>query len=253
MSEQLDLGMDGLLRQGAPSFAYPPTPAIADAVVARVRAEQPRGLAGVFDWLRGPALRPALAALAVVAVIVGSLLAVEQSRTAIAEFFGVGGVKVDRTPLAGPTPLALSPDSFAEPATIGEVQARVGFPLRFYMEGGAPANIDRVYLGDTNSTAPYAIFVYPEFDLYQREFGFFGKGGLDPSLIQDIGFDGTPAIWIEQGGHIAESYDAQGRLLVESRRSVDRATLLWERDGVTLRLETGLSQEEAIDVARSIR
>jgi len=66
-------------------------------------------------------------------------------------------------------------------------------------------------------------------------------------------FGGQPALWIDEGGHIASFLDEAGRVVVESRRTVDRATLLWEEGGITYRLETSLSQEEAIRVAESLR
>jgi len=102
---------------------------------------------------------------------------------------------------------------------------------------------------------PVVIFVYEDegFDLYQTRQGYFGKGAPDPSLIHEIAFGGHPALWIDEGGHIASFLDGQGRVVVESRRSVDRATLLWEEDGITYRLETSLSQEEAVRVAESLR
>jgi hypothetical protein len=100
----------------------------------------------------------------------------------------------------------------------------------------------------------YAVIVsYDAYDLYETSAGLFGKGLPDPALLNEIEFDGRDAYWIEEGGHIAESYDAQGRLVVESRRTVDRATLLWEDGEVGYRLETSLSQDEALDVARSLR
>jgi len=246
------LEMDALLRRASSGFAYPPTPRIAEAVVARLRAAPERS--SLLERLFGaPVARAAAGAMLALLAVVGVSLAVPQSRDALADLFGLSSVRVDRTPYVGPTPPVLSPESFARPATIEQARSAVDFPLRFYERDGVRYYPIAVYIADADSTIPYPILVYDDFDLYEREDGFFGKGGPDPSLIHEIEFDGMPALWIDQGGHIAETYDAEGRLIVESVRTVDRATLIWEEDGVAFRLETSLRQAEAIEVARSVR
>ena len=246
------LHVDALLRGAARDFAYPATPPIATRVSALLRERAARP--SLFEGLWGaPPARAAAGALAALLAVIGISLAVPQSRDALADFFGLSGVRIDRTPITGPTPAPLAPQSFAQPATIEEAEAIVQFPLRFPTEDGARLEPRAVYLVDLNSTIPFPIFVYEEYDLWQRSGGFFGKGGPDPSLIHEIEFDGQPAVWIDEGGHVAQSYDEYGRLLIETVRSVDRATLLWERDGITYRLETSLSREEAFEVARSLR
>jgi hypothetical protein len=251
MSPEL-LEIDVLLRRASREFVYPQTPRVSEGVAARLRSE-PSGPSPFERLFAVPVARAASAALLVLAAIIGASIAVPQSRGALADFLGLNSVRVDRMPYAGPTPPVLSPNSFARPATIEEARAAVAFPLRLYERDGVRYYPNAVYIGDAGSTAAYPILVYDDFDLYEREGGFFGKGGPDPSLIHEIEFDGLPALWIDQGGHIAETYDAEGRLIVESVRTVERATLLWERDGVAFRLETSLSQAEAIEVARSLR
>jgi hypothetical protein len=246
------LAIDALLRRASGAFAYPPTPRIADAVAARLRDEPARPPL-LPRLLAAPLARAAAGAALALLLVLGVSLAVPRSREALADFFGLSSVRVDRTPHVGPTPPALSPESFARPATIEEARAAVAFPLRFYERDGVRYYPNAVYLADAGSTIPYPILVYDDFDLYERQGGFFGKGGPDPDLIHEIEFDGMPALWIDEGGHIAETYDAEGRLIVESVRTVERATLIWERDGITFRLETALSQAGAIEVARSLR
>ena len=240
--------VEALLRSAADSFAYPPTPPIAQAVRARLR-EAP-GAAPQRWWAR-PAFRAALAVLAVGALITGSALAVPQSRSALAKFFGLSHVRVETQPTGGPTPPALSPASFARPSSLDEAQLAVDFPLRLPVRDGARLEPDAVYLQGEGAVMPIAILVYEDYDLYQTRLGFFGKG-TDPSLLHEVSFGGHDALWIDEGGHIATFLDEQGRLVVESRRTVGRATLLWEENGVTYRLETSLSQEEAIAVAESL-
>jgi len=191
-------------------------------------------------------------ALTAALLIAGAALAVPQSRTALAKFFGLSHVRVEVGATPGPTPRPLSPNSFAKPASLAEAQTAVDFPLRLPTRDGARLEPDAVYV---QAELPAVIFVYERegFDLYETRSGFFRKGLPDQSLIHEITFDGTPALWIDQGGHIAEFLDAEGRLIVQSLRSVDRATLFWEQNGITYRLETSLSQAEAIEIAQSLQ
>lgn len=249
--------MDALLRRASRAFAYPQTPAMVVAVTARLREPGPSVLGVLAEivrgWWRRPLPRIAVAVVITALVVLGAALAVPQSRTALADFFGLSNVRVDEEPSVGQLPPVLSPGSFAAPVLLADAQDAVDFPLRFPTSDGARLEPNAVYLQGENTSAPAVIFVYEEFDLYQTRAGFFGKGGPDLSLIHEIEFGGQPALWIDEGGHIASFLDEQGRLVVESRRTVERATLLWERDGVTYRLETALSQEEAIRAAELLR
>ncbi|MDZ4277989.1 MAG: DUF4367 domain-containing protein, partial [Dehalococcoidia bacterium] len=134
-------------------------------------------------------------------------------------------------------------------------QDAVDFPLRFPTQNGRQLFPDAVYLQGESASARVVIFVYDQegFDLYQSRTALFSKGGPDAATFHEIEFDGHPALWIDGGGHIASFLDAQGRVVVESQRTVERATLLWEQSEITYRLETSLSQDEAIQIAQSLR
>ena len=243
--------VEELLRSAAASLAYPPTPPIARAVQARLR-EAGRGPARAEHWWARPAFRLALAAAALVVAVT---IALPQSRSALAKFFGLSNVRIESQPTAGPTPPALSPQSFARPSSIEDARSIVDFALRFPTSDGDQLEPDAVYLQGEDAGRPVVIFVYEDegYDLYQSRLGIFSKGGPDPSLVHELSFAGHNALWIDEGGHIATFLDEQDRLVVESRRTVGRATLLWEEDGITYRLETSLSQQEAIDVAESLK
>ncbi len=112
---------------------------------------------------------------------------------------------------------------------------------------------EAVYIQGTG--VPVVILGYEskDFDLYQSSTGFYGKGLPDADLSRESSVHGLPAIWIDSGGHIARSLDANGRLLIETERTVERGTLLWEEGEISYRLETGLSEREAILLAESLR
>ena len=264
MSQQLTSehsDVEALLRVSAKAFDYPRTPNIAMGVGLRLDDEaRTHVIAAWFTgWLRQvvarPVLRIALAVLLVAAVVVASALVVPQSREALADFFGLSHVKVEVGPVLELPPPVLSPDSFAEPATLSAAQERVDFVIRLPTVDGTRMTPDAVYIEDRSPGAEVVITVYEEegFDLYQSAQGHFSKGLPSSDLLLDTTVHGQEAIWIGVGGHIASSLDDQGRVVVETLRSIERATLLWEEMGVTYRLETRMSLEEAIRIAESLR
>jgi hypothetical protein len=101
---------------------------------------------------------------------------------------------------------------------------------------------------------PVAILVFngAGYDLSQTVTGRFDKQVPDEAQVRQLDIDGNAALWFEGGGHVASFLDQQGRVVVESRRLVSGATLLWQDGPVTYRLETALTLEEAIAVARSL-
>jgi hypothetical protein len=241
------VAIDSLLGRTAREFSYPATPRISPGVMARVREPQ-RATQG-FAW--GTAWRFAGAAAVVIAIVAGAALAVPQSREALADFFGLSHVRIEVGPNLGPPAPVLDPDNFARPATLSEAQAAVDFDLRFPTTDGERIVPDATLLAYEASTV---IFLYEDegYDLYQTRGGLFGKGAPEPSSYEALEIDGVPAYWFFEGNHIAWLEDEYGRVVIESRRTVERATLLWEDAGITYRLETSLSQEEAIEVARSL-
>jgi hypothetical protein len=257
MNEDLDLvRMEALLRRAANAFAYPPTPHVAGAVQSRLRERV--SLADKLGstqagWWRKPAMAALGMALAVF-VALGAAIAVPQSRGALADFFHLSHVRIDTRPTTGLTPMVLAAGNFARPSTVDEARQAVDFPLKFPTRDGVALQPDAVYMQGENSNMPVAIFVYEQegYDLYQTRQGFFGKG-VDRAIVHQISFAGHGAYWIDEGGHIAQFLDAQGRTVVESRRTVERATLLWEESGITYRLETSLPQADAIALAESLR
>ncbi len=248
--------VDALLRVSAKAFSYPRTPnVIAASVRIRLDDEAPSLAERLRAVLARPVLRAAAAVLLVAAVVVSSALLVPQSREALADFFGLSHVKIEIGPVLGPPPPVLSPDSFAEPATLAGARAALEFEIRLPVQDGVWLLPDAVYLQEVDQSAPIVILVYEKdgFDLSFRSTGFFGKGLPDPDLTRDSNVNGRPAIWIGSGGHIARSLDADGNLLIETERTVERGTLLWEDGGISYRLETGLSERDAILLAESLR
>lgn len=246
--------MDLLLRRAAAGFSYPATPSFAASVTARLEgADAPADLMETMRrWWRRPALRAALATLGAVALVLGAVLAIPQSRTAVADLLGLSHVQV-RPLTETDLPPALGPEDFALLVTAEVAQGKSTVPLRLPTYPNGVGGPDAVYLQILGADT-VTIFVYEDagFDLYQSRLrGFFGKEVPVATMAAEVG--GVLALWIPPGGHVTEYIDADGIAFEGSRRTVERAVLLWQEDGITYRLETFLPLEEAVRVAESLR
>ncbi|MEX1253452.1 MAG: hypothetical protein WEE64_03845 [Dehalococcoidia bacterium] len=254
--------IDALLRRAADAISYPPTPAVAPAVASRLaepatERAMPRARFGetARDWLAVPAIRIGVAGLAAALFAAAIIVAVPDSRTAVADFFGLRHVEVriQTAPVPVETAVVRGPEAYADRTTLAEAQTLVDFPLRLptYPAGtGAPS---AVYVQRFPSDI-VVILQYEEegFELHQSRLrGKFIKGV--PEGLSEVTVAGEPALWVPLGGHGAAYEDENGEEIDASVRNVHRPTLLWERDGITYRLETELSFAETIRVAESLR
>ena len=69
----------------------------------------------------------------------------------------------------------------------------------------------------------------------------------EPRILEKTAVNGHPAAWVS-GPYLVVLTDGDLTL----RRLVDGNTLIWEADGITYRLESGLSLEETLPIAESI-
>jgi hypothetical protein len=233
----------------AAQTSYPPTPQLRARVITRI-ATTPARL---------PSLRPfALAAACIFAAALAVVLALPSSRSAVAEFFGVRGseVHVAPTPQPGltptplPTPLGLQ--QYGTPATLAEASRALGFAPPKPAGAGAP---EGTYVINYFGSMPVAVLSYRPYDLWiapPDEGGIFVKT-LDPAARLDTpAVHGVPANWVSGGSHIVTFKDAQGREAAGAQRTVGRNTLVWRTDAAFYRLETDLSEREAVAVAESL-
>jgi hypothetical protein len=68
--------------------------------------------------------------------------------------------------------------------------------------------------------------------------------------IEEVTVSGAPALWIV-GDHPLY-FVGNGRIDMQPARIVEGHVLIWQRDGVTYRLESELGLEEAVALAESI-
>jgi hypothetical protein len=273
-------------------WLYPTTPDLATQVRQQLESEsvgssltpQPatHEVGGAGDeersWGEGlgsRAVRPTLWLLAAVLLIAiaGGLVLFPEARNAIADRLGLQGVQirwVDEVPTPEPSQVG-APLLLGRPVTIDEAQAAVDFPVRVPTAPGFEAP-QEIYLLDQDQGAMVS-FVYPagpelpasdetgvgalltQFQ-GEAERGLIEKGlpddGAQQTQLQAVTVGGEPGFWISGAPHgfFFVCYDV-GECRQERYRLAGNV-LLWEQDGVTLRLESSLSHEDALAIAESV-
>ena len=254
------------LHQWSREFPYPPTPDIAGTIRRRMGEEaRPRYLSRMW-----------LASVVTVIMLIIALIAVPSVRAQILEFLQIGTIHiflnnptptvlpetspeglggqmiVTATPLSKPTVFP-SINDLAGETTLEEAQKELNFPIllpTYPADLGAP---DRVFLQDFEGAAVLLVWLDPQqpehirLNLLILSPGTFAQKGT-PSLIEETQVNGKRAIWTE-GRHFLH---LGGSLYQTVTLVVEGNILVWEQDGLTYRLETDLSLEEAVEVAESL-
>ncbi len=186
-------------------------------------------------------------AVAVVALLL-SLLAAPPVRAAVADWFGFAGVRVERRD--GPVTTSARPPPTVSAGTTLDVAARqVGFtpavPLALGAPQGVAVSADRRLLSLTWSGGPDGTVRLDQFD-----------AGLDFTFaksapgVEFVTVAGEFALWFDEP-HEVVVLNRDGSRRRESARLAGH-TLIWVRNGTTLRLEGDLSQRRALAIAGSV-
>jgi hypothetical protein len=269
-----ELDLDGALADLAAALEFPATPDLAGAVAARLdEAPAPgparvrRGrLAGRPGWRR-----LAVAALVAVLLAAAGLVASPGTREAVARRLGLRGVGVE---LGGtpPTTVTTRPGErldlgLGERVTLAEARRRVGFrvlvpgaagfrqPAAVHVNQAAPpgGRVDLVY----RSRAGLPASPFTDVGLLLTEF----QGRPTPQFIKKVAVlgmveavtvGGEPGYWFSGEPHFFTYQDARGGVHEEQTRLAGN-TLIWQRGGLTLRLEGQISRREALAIAESLR
>lgn len=208
----------------------------------------------------GRPARPLLPAwAAAVLVLVAVSLLVPGVRRAAADLLGLDDIRIvlREAPPSIPTGAGLD---IGSPISLAEVRELVDFEVMVPSALGEP---NEVYLDRGRVTLLYR----PEAGLPEvgdsgvglliTQFGarlpeFFGKELGPGSSLEKVTVRGRPGYWIEGEPHLVYLVERSGEVREESGRLAGN-TLLWEEGGVTFRLESSLSREEALRVAESLR
>lgn len=200
--------------------------------------------------------RALLIALAVLAVAVGAVMAVPQTRAAILEFFHLRGVTIERV---GELPTVPVNDDFnkllvGEPVTLEEAEELVSFEIVVPEALGDP---DGIYYQDSPRGGMVS-FVYGTLENPRVLFTQF-RATVDQVIykkvaattrIQPVEIEGRQGYFLSGDPHDFAYYDADQQFRQELVRLAGN-TLLWERGLLTLRLEADITLQEALKIARS--
>lgn len=258
--------LERALRDLSAHVAFPPEPDLAPRVVAAIEIERSRRTA-----VPVPRRRPARAVAFGMAVLVAATLTVALSpatREAVADFLGIGGVRIETAPGPLPTPTAGRGDNLAlgTKTTLEEARAAVDFDVLVpsVAELGDP---DEVYLstafpaGGRVSLAYRAGGSLPEarttgLGLLVTEF----EGTVEPELAKKLAVqqqvrptdvNGSLAFWV-RGPHTVFFLDANGQVASDTLRLSANA-LIWTDGTTTLRIESELNLADTLRIAESMR
>lgn len=269
MSERMrDEELESTLFEIGERLQYPAATDLASVVRARVREPRVRR---PFWSARGRPLWsargffPALATLGVLLVVLA--FASPGLRSAAGEFLHLRGIDifpVPSVPSVAPSPAIAIP---GERVTLEDARRRARFTLRVPTapELGAP---DDIFL-DSSAASDRVTLVYRERAGFavSAEAGVSAlvvefRGALDEILlgkatgpgtrVEAVTVNGGRGFWLEGAPHLFFYRDSSGTPQPETLRLAGN-TLVWEQDGLTIRLEAAVSRDQALQIASTFR
>lgn len=254
--------IEDALRALGTAIDYGPVPDVSRRVQHAI-GERPPARAAL---LRRPAIAVAAVTLAAVA-LVASLPA---SRDAVARALRIGGIKIEfgPAPSATPrTPIEHHPINLflGRPTTLAAASHAVDFHV-FLPDTALVGLPDRIFYSTSPPGGRVSLAYAPNDELPEAQETGYGmlvtefESRIDADFVKklitggatvtDTSVDGSHAYWIE-GTHFYMYRDANGRIRQDIVRLAAN-TLIWERAGVTLRIESSLSESRALEIARSM-
>jgi hypothetical protein len=193
---------------------------------------------------RRPRRRSLVLAFALVVVTVGIAFAVPAARSAILDFFHLGGVTVERVqtlPAAEERPLGAA---LGRPVTRAEAEGILGGPVRLPRVSGRPQLYEREGVISAVLATPEPVLV--------SQLRPLGGGALLKKVAGMAGTvesveiaEGRGGLWIAGEQHVVYWLEAPPRLAGN--------VLLWEDGGSTYRIEgKRLTKERALELAREM-
>jgi hypothetical protein len=228
-----------------------------DQLAAAVRSRVANSLTGGRDRSRS-----LLAVAAVFVLIVATALAIPPSRHAIADWLGIGAVDIrrpDPTLGSGPgkNPVPGSPDATGGTGADARVQlaaARKIVDFTIATPSAASAGPLRSVAVDRRAPGGLVALGYARFTLVEVTANARDPLPLaklvEPGRIDDVMVGTSPGIWI-RGVHVVAFLDRDGKMRTDSLRRAG-SVLIWQRDGVTYRIEGFHDLAAAQRVAASV-
>jgi hypothetical protein len=256
-----DRELDRALSDLGGYLAYPPTPDLAGGVRRRL-ANQPTRPRSI--WYTLLTQRRLAVALLVLIAAAATIVAVSPAaRTAIADRLGLRGVQIQQV-TAIPTPLG-SRLNLGQPMTLDQARTRAAFAVQVPAVLGAP---DEVYLLSVPASGQVALVYHArptlpqangtgvgllltEFQGSLHSTGVVGKGLPPGTRLEELQVGGGRGYWIDGDPHTFFYLDGGGQVQMETTRLAG-GVLLWEQADMTLRLESALPKEAALQIAASV-
>ena len=197
--------------------------------------------------------RVLIVALAVLAVAVGAVLAVPQARSTIRDWLGIGNVTIRYVEELPPVEQATADLGLGQQMSLEEARERAGFPVRVPTVDGLD-DPPKVYYNESSSQVAflYGSEEKPKLLITQAD----ARGAIEK--IVNLNVTERELVVVEPGYAGVWLYGAKHAIFYPSTdheepfRLVGNA-LVYEIDGVTLRLEAEISKDEALRIARSMR
>lgn len=197
--------------------------------------------------------RVLVVALAVLAVAVGAVLAVPQARSTIRDWLGIGNVTIRYVEDLPPVEQATDDLGLGERMSLAEARQRAGFRVRVPTVEGLddPA---KVYYNEESSQVAflYGSEEKPKLLITQAD----ARGAIEKIVNLDVTErelvvvePGYAGVWLYGEKHAIFYPSTEHE---EPFRLVGNA-LVFEIDGVTMRIEAEVSKAEALRIARSMR
>jgi hypothetical protein len=225
------------LRDLAGDVAWPATPDLAAAVRARIAHRPLRSSGAPF---RRRSRRLALAVASALVAIPAAAFAVPASRDAILETLGLRHVAVERVPHVPPG----GGPVLGRGTTLADAARLAGFTPRVAAALGPPS---AVHVEQRIVTLTYDL---------QHALLAQARGALDRAIlhkivavdarVRPVRVNGAPGLWLPSP-HAYAWTDATGPPVRSG------PALVWEQDGLVLRLEGVPSLDRAVAVAESVR
>jgi hypothetical protein len=227
--------LETALRQLGRQVAFPPTPELGPAI--RGRLERPPRF-----WSR-----PVAIALAVVVVAaVAAAFAVPQSRSAILDWLGLRHVSVVRVDKLPAVPASRGLD-LGQRVTLDEAKRRAPWLLV------PDSDPDSVWLNESIPGGKVSLVWGTPSHVRLLLTELSGRAYIEKIIDGDTQVErvkiGNAGVWF-QGEHVVMFQDRDGRFH-ETHARLARNTLVWQQGGVTLRLEGGLTKDQALRIART--
>jgi hypothetical protein len=191
--------------------------------------------------------------VAVLAVAVGAVLAVPQARSTIRDWLGIGNVTIRYVDELPPVEQATDDLGLGEQMSLEEARERAGFPVRVPTVDGLD-DPPKVYY---NVESSQVAFLYgseekPKLLITQAD----ARGAIEK--IVNLNVTERELVVVEPGYAGVWLYGEKHAIFYPSTdheepfRLVGNA-LVYEIDGVTIRIEAEISKDEALRIARSMR